>query len=228
MRAHLSIIIPTRNAAGIIGPTLASLFEGVQANLVRELIISDGESSDEIEALADAAGARLVRSAPGRGRQLASGADMATGDWMLFIHADTQLEAGWSNVVIAHIEQESDKAGYFRLRFRASGACAACVAAWANFRSRAFDLPYGDQGLLISRRLYQEIGGYPVIPLMEDVAIADKLRHRMVGLDCRALTSAGRQQDRGWVNTGVSNLFALLKYRLGVSPERLASQYYRK
>ena len=228
MRAPLSVIIPTKNAANIIGPTLASLFEGVQDSLLRELIISDGESTDEIAKVAEAAGATLVQSAPGRGQQLAAGADAASGSWLLFLHADTQLEAGWSEAARLHMDRGTGSAAYFRLKYRATGPWAAWVAGWANFRSRAFQLPYGDQGLLISRRLYEEVGGYPNYPLMEDVAIADRLKGRLVGLSSRAFTSPRKQEARGWLASGASNLLMLLKFKLGVPPDRLAAQYYRK
>ena len=228
MRAPLSVIIPTRNAANIVGPALASLFEGVQGSLIRELIISDGESTDQIAKVADAAGANLVLSAPGRGRQLAAGAEAASGSWFLFLHADTQLEAGWSDAVRRHMDKGTGRAAHFRLKFRSTGPCAAWVAGWANFRSRAFQLPYGDQGLLISRSLYEEVGGYPDYPLMEDVAIAERLKGNLEELSSHAFTSARRQEEIGWLASGASNLSILLKFKAGVSPDRLAAQYYRK
>ncbi len=225
MRAALSVIIPTLNAAGQVGRYAHALFEGLEAGLIRELIISDGGSRDDIAALADGLGARLVTGAAGRGGQLARGADMAEGDWLLFLHADTALAAGWADVALSHIRRHPDQAACFTLRFRAPGLAARLVAGWANMRSRLFGLPYGDQGLLISRALYDAVGGYPEIPLMEDVAIARALRRQIRVLPHVASTSAARYLAAGWLWRGTRNLWLLAHYLLGAAPDGLAQRY---
>ena len=227
MRAPVSIVIPTLNAAESLPATLGCLGEGLEAGLIRELILSDGGSSDGTARLGDAAGALVVTGPAGRGGQLRRGADQAEGDWLLFLHADTCLGDGWTGALLAHLRDRDGQAGYFRLGFRASGLAPRIVAGWANWRSRAFGLPYGDQGLLISRSLYDSVGGFPDIPLLEDVALAQKLGGRLVALDARAWTSAERYQRDGWLRRGGRNLVTLTRYLLGADPARLRRGYER-
>jgi hypothetical protein len=201
------------------------LFDVLEAGLIRDLIISDGGSRDDIAALADGLGARLVTGVAGRGGQLARGAGVAEGDWLLFLHADTALAAGWADVALAHIRRHPDQAACFTLRFRAPSLAARLVAGWANMRSRVFGLPYGAQGLLISRALYDAVGGYPLFPLMEDVAIARALRGRIRVLPLVASTSAARYLAEGWLRRGARNLWLLARYLLGAAPDGLARRY---
>lgn len=225
MPAPISVIIPTLNAAARIGPTLAALAEGLDAGLVGELIIVDGGSDDEIEAIADAIGARFENVSPSRGGQLAAGAALATRPWLLFIHADTVPGQGWLAAVQAQLETP-DKAGYFRLRFDACGLAPRLVAGWANLRSRFFGLPYGDQALLISATLYTEAGGHPSQPLMEDVALNRALKGQLTRLNAEVVTSAEKYQGN-WLRRGSRNLALLIRYFLGASPESLAERYHR-
>ena len=228
MSAPLSIVIPTLNAAERIGPCLGALGEGLMCGLIHELIIADGGSGDAIGELADALGARLVTAPRGRGRQLAAGARAARGEWLLFLHADTVLPPGWAGVVRSHMDSGPQRAGYFALRFDTSTTMARLVAAWANLRSALFALPYGDQGLLVSRLLYRQAGGYRSIPLMEDVALVRRIgRRRRVRLGAVAVTCAERYGADGWLRRGWRNLTTLALYFLGVAPERLARRYER-
>lgn len=228
MRAPISVVIPTLNAEAELPATLASLMEGVEAGLLRELILSDGGSADATAELGDKAGAVIVAGEAGRGGQLARGAGAARGDWLLFLHADTYLAPGWAQAVQAHLAGGSDRAGYFRLRFRAKGFGARWVAGWANLRARAFGLPYGDQGLLISRTLYDALGGFDDIPLMEDVAIARRLKGRLCAIGAEAHTGAERYLRAGWFTTGARNLLTLVRYFLGADPRVLAAAYRRR
>ena len=224
MPAPLSIIIPTLNAAAIIGPALGALSEGLEAGLIGELIIVDGSSTDEIETVAEAVGAKFVVATASRGGQLAEGAATASRPWFLFLHADTVLSQGWSHVVSAHISATQQNAGYFNLEFDARGIAPTLVAAWANLRSRLFGLPYGDQALLVSRSLYAEVGGHRPQPLMEDVALARALKGKLIGLNAKAVTSAEKYEGR-WLKRGSRNLVLLLRYFLGTPPEKLARLY---
>jgi len=225
MPAPLSIVIPTLNSANDLPDTLASLIEGLDAGLVRDLIVSDGGSGDATVLMAGDVGAHVVTGLAGRGGQLQRGAAAAKGDWMLFLHADTHLPAGWAGVVSNHIANHKT-AGYFRLKFRASGIAPVIVAGWANLRSR-LGLPYGDQGLLISAALYRDKGGYADIALMEDVAMARQLRGCLTRLPATATTGAEKYLGQGWFWRGALNLWTLARYALGVSPQKLARHYNR-
>lgn len=223
MRAALSIILPTLNAAEALPACLAALIEGLEAGLIRELIVTDGGSDDATLEIAEAAGAVIVQGAPSRGGQLRRGARVAEGAWLLVLHADTVLPAGWTGAVRAQIDRNSPAA--FRLRYDAKGVMPRLVAGWANFRSRCLGLPYGDQGLLISRTEYDAAGGYPDIPLMEDVALARALRGRITLLPLCVTTSAARYLREGWLRRGARNLTLLLCYLCGADPTRLAARY---
>ncbi len=222
MRAPLTVVIPTLNAEAALPISLVAVYEGVEAGLLRELIVVDGGSDDGTCSLAEEVGAEVLHAAPSRGGQLKAGGAAAKGAWLLFLHADTELASGWTDVVAAHMARHADCAGYFRLGFDEGGAW---VARWANLRSRLFGLPYGDQGLLVSARLYREVGGFAEMPLMEDVALARALRGRLRGLDHLAVTSSAKYHAQGWVRRGARNLWTLLRYFCGVSPERLAESY---
>ena len=228
MTAPVSVIIPTWQAADRIGPCLGALGEALFEGLIAEVILADGGSGDGIDRVADAVGARLVSARKGRGPQLAEGARAARANWFLFLHADSVLSEGWAEAVKAHIQAGQDRAGYFRLQFDAQGIAPRLVAGWANLRARWLGLPYGDQGLLVPRALYDQVGGYPEIPLMEDVAIARRLRGRLRPLQADITTSAERYRREGWLRRGRRNLWTLVRYLCGVAPERLARDYERR
>jgi rSAM/selenodomain-associated transferase 2 len=228
MRAPVSIIIPTLNAGAVLPETLAHLGEGLEAGLIRELVISDGGSDDDTCAVADAAGALVVPGPPGRGGQLMRGVAASEGEWLLILHADTHLAPGWAAAVLAHLREQPGAAGYFRLAFRTQGFAPRMVAGWANLRARLFGLPYGDQGLLVARALYDRVGGYPDIPLMEDVAIARSLRGQLARLNATVTTSAARYVARGWLRRGARNLITLARYQAGADPADLSKFYHKR
>lgn len=216
----LSVIIPTLNAAGTLGECLASLGE------VRDLIVVDGGSWDGTQGIAEAAGARLVVAEPGRGAQLQLGAEAARGDWLLFLHADTRLERGWADAVRAHVEARPAVAGCFRFRLDDRAWQARLIESGVALRVWCFGLPYGDQGLLVPRALYDRVGGYAPLPLMEDVDLAGRIGWRRLSiLRADALTSAERWRRDGWFRRSARNVFCLLLHRFGMSEERLARLY---
>ena len=225
MPAPLSVVIPTLNAAEALPETAEALLSGATEGLIRDLVITDGGSEDETLLVAKELGGTWIEGPPGRGGQIARGVDASSAPWLLILHADTHLSDGWTVAALDHMNTHPDQAGYFRLAFRAEGLAPRLVAGAANLRSRVMHLPYGDQGLLISRALLAEIGGFPEIPLMEDVALADKLKGRFRRLDTEARTSADRYRRDGWLRRAAGNLGTLLRYRLGTEPEELRQRY---
>ncbi|MEX0339606.1 MAG: TIGR04283 family arsenosugar biosynthesis glycosyltransferase [Arenibacterium sp.] len=226
MTAQISIVIPTLNAEDSLADCLSALIEGLMAGLIRELIISDGGSTDKTAVIADEAGAVLIHGPASRGGQLRRGAAVARSDWLLVVHADTVLAPGWADAVAAHLKHGQGPA-CFRLKFRAQGLAPNIVAGWANLRTSLFDLPYGDQGLLVPRKLYDAAGGYPDQPLMEDVALVRALKPRPVLLPSIALTSAERYIRAGWLRRGARNLWTLMRYFSGADPQSLDRHYRR-
>jgi rSAM/selenodomain-associated transferase 2 len=213
----LTIVIPALNEAATLGNCLEALAG------TAEVIVVDGGSSDETVAIAKAAGARVIRSARGRGAQLKAGADAAQGDWLLFLHADTTLGAGWRNAVAAH-QPGRYEAACFRFRLDDPAWQARLIERGVAARTR-LGLPYGDQGLLISRELYDRIGGYRPLPLMEDVDLVRRLPRRPRRLAADAVTSADRWRREGWLRRSARNLICLSLYGAGVAPEKIVRLY---
>src|SRR5690606_13100833 len=131
----------------------------------------------------------------GRGSQLAAGAQAADGDWLLFLHADTVLARGWAAAALALIRRPDgrERAGYFRFALDDRGRGARRVERLVALRCRLFGLPYGDQGLVLSRALYERVGGYRRLAIMEDVDLVRRIgRRRLLALPVAAATSARR------------------------------------
>ena len=217
---RLSVVIPALNAAASLPATLAALGK------VPEIVVVDGGSDDATAAAARAAGARVIKAERGRGAQLAAGVTAAAGDWLLLLHADTILSAGWHAAAISFSAAWPDRAAYFRLALDSPGQQARRLERMVAWRSRRFGLPYGDQGLLLSRALLDRIGGVRPLPLMEDVDLARRIgRHRLTALDATALTSARRWEAEGWTRRSARNLACLSLYFAGVPPTLLVRLY---
>jgi len=222
----IDIVVPTLNAAATLGATVRCLQRARDSGLVGQVTIVEGGSTDTTPDLARAFGARLVTSERGRGRQLAQGAAASTAPWLLFLHADTRLLPGWEHEIAAFIGQGDDRAAVFRLRLDDCATVARLLERFVAWRTRFLGLPYGDQGLLISRHLYDTVGGFRDLPLMEDVDLVRRLgRRRIVLLDSVAETSAVRYRKRGYLARAASNLVLLSLYFCGVPPRVLARLY---
>jgi rSAM/selenodomain-associated transferase 2 len=212
------------NAAGTLPAALAAL--GSEA--VREIVIADGGSTDGTVAIANSVGTLVTIARPGRGTQLAAGAGAAAGKWLLFLHADCRLGPGWAEAAAAFIvrPQAASCAGYFDFGLDDPNPAARrleCIVAW---RCRILALPYGDQGLLISRDLYDAIGGFALLPLMEDVELVRRLgRRRLARIGARAVSSAARYRRDGYWLRSLRNLFCLALYFAGVTPARIVRIY---
>ena len=223
-QSSISLIIPTLNAAETL-PRLLACLGG--RPLIGEIIVADGGSTDRTAALATAAGARVVTAARGRGTQLAAGSAAARGRWLLFLHADCQPEPGWPQAVAAFmVPQAEDRAGYFDFALDDAAPAARRLERVVAWRCRLLALPYGDQGLLIGRALYDAVGGFAPWPLMEDVDLARRLgRRRLARIGVGCIASARRYRQDGYWRRPLRNLFCLLLYFAGLSPGRIVRLY---
>jgi rSAM/selenodomain-associated transferase 2 len=216
-------VIPTLDAAAELPETLAAL---AGSALIAEIVVADGGSRDDTVAIASKAGARIIDAPRGRGTQLAAGAAAATAEWLLFLHADCRPLPGWEAAAAGFIAAGVEKGGYFDLRLDDPAPAARRLERIAAWRCRMLALPYGDQGLLISRALYDAVGGYAAMPLMEDVDIAGRLgRARLQPLGATMLASARRYRRDGYWLRMTRNLFCLSLYFGGMAPTRIAKIY---
>ncbi len=180
----------------------------------------DGGSTDDT---LQRTGAAIVVKAPaGRGGQLRAGIAAASGDVLLLLHADTCLSPDWPEAVAT---ADLGMAGYFSLRLDSSRRLARMMERAVALRCQILSLPYGDQGLLISRALLAQAGGMPDLPLMEDVALARRLKRRLCPLPATATTSAAKYERDGWLRRPLRNLLCLTLYFAGVPPETIRRLY---
>lgn len=226
-RAPLSVVIPALDAAADLPAALAALAPAAIGGLIREVVVVDGGSRDETRAIAEAAGAVVIASPPGRGGQLRAGADAARGEWLFFLHADTVLEPGWEAAAAAFMTDGGARAAVFTLAFDAKGLAPRIVAAAAMIRTHILRTPYGDQGLLLPRALYEAAGGYQEMPLMEDVDLIGRLNRRggFKVLKARARTSARRYERDGYISRIARNALCMALFRAGVDPAKIAKIY---
>ena len=229
MTTTIDVVIPTLNASPGLARTIASLGGG-ENGLALSITVCDGGSRDDTLAIARRAGAAVVEAPAGRGGQLAAGAATGSAPWLLFLHADTTLGAGWATAVRRFTDDAANagRAGYFRLRFDSPDPRARRIERLAAWRCRTFGLPYGDQGLLIARAFYRRLGGFPALALMEDVAFARRIgRHGLVPLEACAVTSARRYERDGWLLRPLRNLSCLALFSAGVPPSVIRRLYGR-
>lgn len=190
--------------------------------------MADGGSADDTPSIAKAAGALVVNAPRGRGSQLRAGAGAATGDWLLFLHADCRLGTGWEEAVRAFVAapEAAGRAGYFAFALDDPGPAARRLERIVRWRCSLLALPYGDQGLLISRLLYHEVGGFAAIPLMEDVDLVRRLgRRRLAPIPVPLYSSARRYRAEGYLRRTLRNLLCLSLYVAGVKPRHIARLY---
>jgi rSAM/selenodomain-associated transferase 2 len=225
--APVSVVIPVREEAARLPLLLADLAAG-SGDLIREVWVVDGGSRDGSPQLACLAGARLLRADGGRGAQLRRGIAASEGTWLLLLHADVRLPAGWPQLLRQAMAAAPAGAWAFPLAIEAAGPGLRLVALLTNLRSRLAGLPYGDQGLLLSRALYDRSGGIEPLPLMEDLSLALRLR-RLVRprLLPRPLQVDGRRWRRlGLLRTAWINASLRRAWRRGVPAADLAARYY--
>ena len=226
----LSVIIPTLNSAPELPATLQALVPGAVSGLISNVVVADGGSTDATKDIAEDAGCEWVEGPPGRGAQLAAGASRARGNWLLFLHADTVLRDNWIEDIESFVkdteQRNIEKAAVFRFALATHKRRARMIEWLTWFRGAVFALPYGDQGLLIERSLFDRIGGMSDLPIMEDVEIVRRLgRRRLATLPSRAVTSAARYEQNGYFRRPLHNLTCLSLYLLGAPIETIRKRY---
>jgi len=221
----ISIVIPALNEEKFLPATLGRIQRLVDATDQLEIIVADGGSTDNTVALARSFGARVCSSAPGRARQMNCGVKGARGEVLLFLHADTLLPPSFANQVITALRQPRIVAGAFSLAIDEQGLLLRLIERVANWRARFLQLPYGDQAIFLTKAFFNKLGGFPDLPIMEDVALVRQLRRRgkIAVLPAAVQTSGRRWRSRGTVATTFLNQLALASYLLGVAPERIQS-----
>lgn len=222
-RPSLTVVVPALNEAERL-PLLLHDLSGLGA----AIIVVDGGSSDGTPRIARSLGARVLSVAPGRGAQLRAGAAAADSDWIFFVHADCRIGPDALDALRSFLgTAPDDDFAHFRFALEGRGRMHRLIELGQRLRERALGLVYGDQGLVVSRTLYDRASGFPDWPLMEDVGMIDRLslRARRVALPAPLLTSARRYEQEGPWRRWLRNVALITLFRLGVSPERLARRY---
>jgi glycosyltransferase involved in cell wall biosynthesis len=190
----ISVIIPTLNHERALPRCFDALIPAAVRGVVREVIVADGGSADGTLAIADAAGAHIIAAGKLRSQRLNAGAAAARADWLLFLHPETALELGWDQEVESFLAQEfveRPRAACFRFALEDFGGEARREEAKSSLRTWLLGLPYGDQGLLISKRFYRQLGGYRALARMEDADLVRRIgRRRLICLRSRAINLA--------------------------------------
>jgi rSAM/selenodomain-associated transferase 2/rSAM/selenodomain-associated transferase 1 len=222
-KSLVSVIIPTLNESGVIGRLLDRL--GGSKDIER--IVADGGSHDHTCDIAARSGATVLKVSGGRALQQNAGAVAARGPILLFLHADTLPPEGYADKIRAALDDPSIAAGAFRFKTDDDRAVMHLVEWVTNLRSRVFQLPYGDQGLFLEKRVFDEMGGFPIIPIMEDFVLIGRLRNRgrVITLSDSAVTSARRWRHLGVIRTTLMNQIMILGFLGGMPIQRLERLY---
>jgi rSAM/selenodomain-associated transferase 2 len=221
----LSIVVPVLNEAENLPALLARLVPLRACGT--EIIVVDGGSDDGSPSLVSRANVMLIRSPAGRARQMNAGAARASGDALLFLHADTALPAFADRIVSAALDGGSRKWGRFDVHISGHSPLLRIVATMMNLRSRLTGIATGDQAMFMTRQAFNAVGGFPDLPLMEDIELSRRLKtvSRPICLRQRVLTSGRRWETRGVWRT----IFLMWRLRFawwrGVPAERLAQRY---
>ena len=217
----ISVILPVFRDADALRLTLRDAAKDAKN---AEIIVS--ATDEDRDALAGLRAARpdviWIEGPRGRARQMNAGAAVARGSWLVFLHADTRLPSGWQRA-IESAEQAGAVAGCFQFALESKHPFARVIEAGVRLRVAVLGLPYGDQAIFVRRDVFESLGGYADIPIMEDVDLVRRLRvtGRLLPASYRAVTSARRWERDGWVRVTARHLRLILLYFAGVSPERL-------
>lgn len=221
----IGVVIPTLNEERYLAVLLADL-DRLANTVPVDVVVADGGSTDATPACAARSGARLLRAPRGRARQLNAGAAAARGEWLLFLHADSRVGVAARRALLTAVADDPDlEVAVFRFAIDLSRRWKRFIELGQALREQLGGLRYGDQGLLIRRELFQAIGGYVDIPIMEDVAMIRTVRRRGISvrtLPAALLTSGRRYRMHGVLRTWLANVLLISLYLMGVPPRRLA------
>lgn len=220
---RISVILPVLNEEKTIGRTLAA----VMALHPHEIIVVDGGSTDRTRRISVEAGAKVLMTGPGRARQMNRGALDASGDVLLFLHADTRLPASALRDIAAALNDARYVGGRFDVELDSDRWLLNLVSFMISLRSRLSKIGTGDQAIFVRRETFAELGGFPEMPLMEDIAFCRMLK-RMGDVAClksKVVTSARRWETDGVWRTIFRMWTLKLLYLAGVSPARLKRFY---
>lgn len=226
----LSIIIPTLNEESLIEKNLASIKKQLSAishQLSAEIIVADGGSRDRTVEAARRFADRVCISDKGRGEQMNAGAKVSEGDLLLFLHADSILYLSGIVNMLKVMEDNDIVGGAFRLKIDSKKTFHKVISSFANMRSRILGIAYGDQGIFARRNIFYAVGGYPDIPIMEDVEFVKRLKGngKFIILDECVTTSSRRWDREGILYTTIRNWILISLYLIGASPNRLKGWY---
>jgi rSAM/selenodomain-associated transferase 2 len=223
-RKSFSIIVPVLNEAESIEETLRAL---APFRNDAELIVVDGGSTDATRERVGGGADRLLVSGPGRARQQNAGAAVARGEVLLFLHADTRLPVDWPRAVSGGLSATGRGWGRFDVRLTGRHPLLRLVERLISLRSRLTGIATGDQAIFVRRGLFQRVGGFPDLPLMEDVALSRRLRSHGPPLCLRhtVLTSSRRWERRGILRTILLMWSLRWAYWRGADPAELAARY---
>ena len=227
MMLRISVVMPVLNEEAYLVGSLGALQPLRERGC--ELIVADGGSRDRSVALAEPLADRVVVAPKGRAAQMNAGARQAGGDVLWFLHADTRPPPDAPELIRAALARPDRGWGRFDVRLSGSRPALRVVERAMNLRSRLTGIATGDQGIFVRRELFERIGGYPPIALMEDIALSRALkRHgRPICLQQRVLTSSRRWERNGIWRTILLMWRLRLAYFFGADPDRLARIYYR-
>jgi rSAM/selenodomain-associated transferase 2 len=223
---RLSIIVPALDEAAGIAATLERL-RPLRA-VGHEVLVVDGGSADATAAVAAPLADRVLQAPRGRASQMNAGAAVASGDVLVFLHADTRLPAGADRLILDGLAARGRLWGRFDVRIEGTHPLLGVVAWLMNRRSRWTGIATGDQAMFARRDAFAAVGGFPPLALMEDVALSARLKRlgRPLCVRARVVTSGRRWERHGVLRTILLMWWLRLRYFLGASPERLAQAYY--
>ncbi len=218
-----SVIIPTYNEERIIGKTLGNL---ISHNAEFEIIISDGNSTDKTREIAGTFPVKIINGKRGRGIQMNTAAKIARGDILLFLHADTFLPPNAFEIISNRFADKNVRIATFNLKFDNSNFILSLYSYFTRFES--VFTTFGDQVIIVRKKFFEELGGFPDVKIFEDVSFLRKVRNKtkIIKLKPKVITSSRRFEKKGYIKTQFSNIMYFILYYSGKTDEEIYKRYY--